>query len=51
VLYVDDEEAIIFLMILLLERRGFQVSGYTDPREALATARADPSPPDCQPTS
>jgi CheY-like chemotaxis protein len=42
VLYVDDEEAIIFLMTRLLERRGFRVSGYTDPREALAAARADP---------
>jgi CheY-like chemotaxis protein len=42
VLYVDDEEAIIFLMTRLLERQGFRVSGYTDPREALAAARADP---------
>lgn len=40
VLYVDDEEAIIFLMKRLLERQGFRVSGYTDPREALAAARA-----------
>ena len=43
VLYVDDEEAIIFLMTRLLERRGYRVSGYTDPREALAAARADPA--------
>ena len=42
VLYVDDEEAIIFLMKRLLERQGFRVSGYTDPREALAAVRADP---------
>ena len=41
-LYVDDEEAIIFLMTRLLERQGYRVSGYTDPREALAAARADP---------
>jgi CheY-like chemotaxis protein len=42
VLYVDDEEAIVFLMKRLLERQGYRVSGYTDPREALAVARADP---------
>jgi PAS domain S-box-containing protein len=42
VLYVDDEEAIIFLMTRLLERKGYRVSGYTDPREALAAVRADP---------
>jgi CheY-like chemotaxis protein len=43
VLYIDDEEAIVFLMTRLLERRGYRVSGYTDPREALAAARADPA--------
>ena len=42
VLYVDDEEAIIFLMTRLLERQNYRVSGYTDPREALAAARANP---------
>jgi len=42
VLYVDDEEAIIFLMTRLLQRQGFRVSGYTDPQEALAAVRADP---------
>ena len=42
VLYVDDEEAIVFLMTRLLERQGFRVSGYTDPQEALAAARAYP---------
>jgi PAS domain S-box-containing protein len=42
VLYVDDEEAIIFLMKRLLERQGFRVSGYTDPREAIAAVRANP---------
>ena len=42
VLYVDDEEAIIFLMKRLLERQGYRFSGFTDPREALAAARANP---------
>ena len=42
VLYVDDEEAIIFLMKRLLERQGFRVSGYTDPHEALEAVRSNP---------
>jgi len=40
ILYVDDNEAIVFLMTRLLEREGYRVSGYTDPREALAAVRA-----------
>jgi CheY-like chemotaxis protein len=39
---VDDEEAIIYLVTRLLERQGYRVSGYTDPREALAAAQANP---------
>jgi len=42
ILYVDDEEAITFLMKRLLERQGFHVTGYTDPREALAAVSLDP---------
>jgi len=42
VLYVDDEEAIIFLMTRLLERQGFRVSGFTDPLEAVAAVKANP---------
>ena len=42
VLYVDDEESIVSLIKRLLERRGYRVSGYTDPLEALAAVRADP---------
>ena len=41
ILYVDDEEGIILLMQRLLQRQGYRVSGYTDPREALAAARAN----------
>ncbi len=41
-LYVDDEGVIIFLMTRPLERQGFRVSGFTDPREAVATVRANP---------
>ena len=42
VLYVDDDEAIVFLMKRLLERQGFRVSGFTNPREALAAVQANP---------
>jgi CheY-like chemotaxis protein len=42
VLYVDDDESVVFLMTRLLERRGYRVSGYTDAQAALAAARADP---------
>jgi signal transduction histidine kinase len=42
ILYVDDEEAIVFLMKRLLERQGYRVSGYTDAREALAVVRSQP---------
>ena len=41
-LYVDDDEAIVFLMKRMLERQGYRVSAYTDPREALAAVRAAP---------
>ena len=40
ILYVDDDEALVFLVTRLLERRGFQVSGYTNQTEALAALRA-----------
>jgi len=42
VLYVDDEQAIVFLMKRLLERQGYRVSAFTDPQEALAAVRAYP---------
>jgi two-component system cell cycle sensor histidine kinase/response regulator CckA len=43
VLFVDDDEAIVFLMKRLLERQGYRVSDYTDARAALAAVRADPA--------
>jgi nitrogen-specific signal transduction histidine kinase/ActR/RegA family two-component response regulator len=42
-LYIDDDEALVFLMARLLERRGFQVTGYTVPGEALEALRAEPA--------
>jgi len=42
VLFVDDDESIVFLMTRLLKRRGFRVSGFSDPGAALAAVRAEP---------
>ena len=39
ILYVDDDESIIFLMTRLLQRQGYRVTGYTDPRVAIAAVR------------
>ncbi len=43
VMYVDDDQALVFLVQRLLRRRGYEVSGYTDPHEASAALRADPA--------
>ena len=43
VIYVDDDEALVFLAQRLLSRAGYRVSGYTDPVDALAAIRAEPS--------
>ncbi|CAN7369679.1 ATP-binding protein [Acidovorax sp. LjRoot129] len=42
VMYVDDDEALVFLVRRLLRRRGYEVSGFTDPHEATAALRAAP---------
>jgi signal transduction histidine kinase/ActR/RegA family two-component response regulator len=41
VLYLDDEESLTLLVKRLLGRRGHSVTCFVDPREALATLRAD----------
>jgi CheY-like chemotaxis protein len=43
ILYIDDDEALVFLIKRILERRGYRISGYVDQREALAALRADPA--------
>ncbi len=43
ILYLDDDEALVFLVKRLLERRGYRVSAQTDQNEALAVLRADPA--------
>ncbi len=42
VMYVDDDEALVFLVERTLTRKGFQVSTFTDPRLAVAALRAHP---------
>jgi PAS domain S-box-containing protein len=42
ILYVDDEEALVFLATRLLERRGYRVSGFTDAISALKQFRENP---------
>ncbi len=42
VLYVDDEEALVFLATRLLERNGYRVTGFTDAISALKEFRANP---------
>ncbi len=42
VMYVDDDQALVFLVQRLLRRRGYEVSGFTDPHEATAALRGAP---------
>jgi PAS domain S-box-containing protein len=39
ILYVDDEEPLVFLTVRFLERRGYRVTGFTSATEALAAFR------------
>jgi PAS domain S-box-containing protein len=41
VMYVDDDEALVFLVKRVLTRKGYQVTTFTDPRQAIATLRQD----------
>jgi CheY-like chemotaxis protein len=42
VMYVDDDQALVFLVERVLRRKGFDVTCFTDPREAQAALAADP---------
>lgn len=42
VLYVDDEEPLVFLMTRMLTQLGYNVTGYTEPQKALETFRSGP---------
>jgi signal transduction histidine kinase/ActR/RegA family two-component response regulator len=43
VLYIDDDEAIVFLTTRILERLGYSVTGFTDPEQALERFRGNPA--------
>jgi PAS domain S-box-containing protein len=43
ILYIDDEEPLVFLATRLLERAGYLVAGYTKPDEAVAAFKTDPA--------
>jgi DNA-binding NtrC family response regulator len=43
VLYLDDEEPLVFLVTRLLRRMGYEPLGFTDPAEALAAFKSDPA--------
>ena len=43
VLYVDDEESLVYLVTRVLERLGYRVDGYLDPLEALQAFQANPT--------
>lgn len=42
ILFVDDEEPLVVVVIRLLARLGFEVAGFSRPAEALAAFRATP---------
>lgn len=42
VMYVDDDEALVFLVRRVLKRKGFQVTTFTDPRLAVEALRQEP---------
>jgi two-component system cell cycle sensor histidine kinase/response regulator CckA len=43
ILYLDDDEAQVFLVTRMLERRGYRVSGFLNQREALDALKRDPA--------
>ena len=43
VMYVDDDQALVFLVERALKRRGMRVSSFTDPLAALTAMRAHPN--------
>jgi two-component system, cell cycle sensor histidine kinase and response regulator CckA len=42
ILYLDDDETLVFLVRRMLERRGYRVTALTDQRQALEAVRRDP---------
>ena len=42
VLYLDDDDTLVFLVRRLLQRRGYEVSAFCDQKEAIDAVRANP---------
>ena len=42
ILYLDDDDAMVFLVRRLLQRRGYRVMALSDQTQAIAAVRADP---------
>ena len=42
IMYVDDEEPLVYLMTRMLERLKYEVAGYTDADQAIQAFRVDP---------
>jgi CheY-like chemotaxis protein len=42
ILYVDDDEALVFMMTRMLRRLGYEVTGFQHSREALEAFKANP---------
>lgn len=42
IMYVDDEDALVYLVTRKLQRLGYTVMGFTDPAAALSAFQADP---------
>ena len=42
ILFIDDEQSLVNLAKIQLERLGYSVNGFSDPAEAIASAAADP---------
>jgi two-component system, cell cycle sensor histidine kinase and response regulator CckA len=42
IMYVDDDQSLVFLVQRLLRRRGYQVTSFEDPRAAVAALRQTP---------
>jgi DNA-binding NtrC family response regulator len=42
VMYVDDDQSLVFLVARVLTRKGFAVTTFTDPHEAQAALQAQP---------
>jgi PAS domain S-box-containing protein len=43
IMYVDDEELLVYLMTRMLERLGYEVAGFTDADQAIQAFRVDPN--------